>query len=167
MERQRLVDMCSTSKHVKQAFRPTFMADFVRERCALEMLEHRLFRLWCSETKWIMERQRLVDMCSTSKHVKQAFRPTFMADFVRGCWCLEAILKIGQKVRYPHLFTSRLTYRIGITWCMHSIFSVKSHFLGSTAARCENMLWCKPLWVALSWGVSYAPYAKGIKRFKN
>ena len=26
-------------------------------------------------------------------------------------------------------------------WCMHSIFSVKSVFLGSTTSTCGNMLW--------------------------
>ena len=52
-------------------------------------------------------------------------------------------------------------------WCMHIIFSVKSHFLGSTSARCTNTLWCKPLWAVLSYGVSCTPYAKRTKRFKN
>ena len=52
-------------------------------------------------------------------------------------------------------------------WCMYGIFSVKSDFLGSTRARCENTLWCKPRWVALSYGTPYTPYVKAIKRFKN
>ena len=52
-------------------------------------------------------------------------------------------------------------------WCMHSIFNVESYFLGSTTARCGNMLWCKPRWVALRYRASYAPYVKRIKRFNN
>ena len=52
-------------------------------------------------------------------------------------------------------------------WCMYGIFSVKSDFLGSTTATCKNTLWCKPRWVASSYGTPYTPYVKGIKRFKN
>ena len=52
---------------------------------------------------------------------------------------------------------------------MHSIFSVKSDFLGSTTARCENTLWCKLSRVELpalsySHGTSYAWAAKKTEK---
>ena len=52
-------------------------------------------------------------------------------------------------------------------WCMHSIFSVKSDFLGSTTTRCENMLRLSTNGFPQVYGTSYAPYVKRIKRFKN
>ena len=52
-------------------------------------------------------------------------------------------------------------------WCMHSIFSVKSDFLGSTTARCENMLRSSMNGFPQVYSTPYTPYAKRIKRFKN